>query len=123
MKNLRRFFCLPLNTRLSDPGFASGHQPFFPAKPDVLQVSLCRLVEAAAPVVVKVGRCHPVKLRDQAIMVCEGCLGAFIFLASLRVVQHGVLKAAKEPVAGVVNVSVSFLLPGVAFCVFHVRSS
>ena len=56
-------------------------------------------------------------------MVCEGCLGAFIFFASLRVVQHGVLKAAKEPVAGVVNVSVSFLLPGVAICVFHVLSS
>ena len=108
-------FFVYLVAGLLDPGFAAGHQPLFSAKPDVLQVARRGLVEAAASVAVNVRGGHAVELRDQAVVVGEGCLCIFVFLTAFGVVQHGILEAPKEPVASVVDVSVSLLLPGVAF--------
>jgi hypothetical protein len=56
-------------------------------------------------------------------VIGKGGLCPFVFFASLGIVEHRVLKSAKELVAGVKNVLEGLLLPGVAFCVCHVLSS
>lgn len=70
LRVFRIFVCLVAG--LFDSGFAAGHQPFSSAKADVLQVACGRMAEAAASVVVNVGRGHAVELCDQTVVISEG---------------------------------------------------